>query len=65
MSQFEVIVGNIGTVYSGDNEATAREAWRSYRADSISHYGRASGEPVTLFVDGNILDEYLGETFGE
>lgn len=47
---FEVIVGNIGTVYRGKNYATAELAWKEYAEMSREQYGRAGGEPVTLIV---------------
>ena len=59
---YEVIVGNIGTVYSGDDMAEAKSTYESYVADSKADYGRAGGEDVTLMVDGEPDSDY--EYFG-
>lgn len=48
---YEVVVGNIGSVYEGTDRLTALKTFRSYRQDSRKGYGRASGEEVTLFMD--------------
>ena len=62
MPRYEVLVGNIGTVYSGENAAQAEADYLSYRTDSRRRYGRAAGEPVTLFKDGEIVTEYPGDS---
>lgn len=59
---FEVIVGNVGTVYTGEGSASARHMFESYRAMSRDGYGRVAHESVTLFDDGEILDEFDGES---
>jgi len=59
-----VIVGNIGEVYSGNNYVDAGIAFSEYQRQSKDNYGRAAGESVTWFQDGEIHDEYLG-TLGE
>jgi hypothetical protein len=60
MSYYQVIVGNIGTVYSGTNLRDARFHARSYVDQSKSNRGRAAGESVTVLKDGEIIEEYLG-----
>jgi hypothetical protein len=58
---YEVIVGNIGTVFASSNPKDASEAlriFREYVESSKSGVGRAGNEPVTLFYDGEIDDEY-------
>jgi hypothetical protein len=55
---YEVIVGNIGTVYSGDNLEHATAIFDSYVAQSRSTFGRAAGESVTLLQDDDIIREY-------
>ena len=60
LSGWEVIVGNIGTVYSGDDEAVARRKFASYKRDSELECGRAVGESVVLMRDGEIVQEYVG-----
>ena len=57
---YEVVVGNIGTVYSGANRNAARKVYAIYIQESRGKYGRASGEPVTLIQDGEIIAEYAG-----
>lgn len=57
---YEVIVGNIGKVHEGTNLAAARRAYISYKSKSKSGVGRAAGENVTLWKDGDIIDEYEG-----
>ena len=58
MSNYQVIVGNIGTVHEGNNPATARGVYDEYKQQSQSGYGRAAGEPVTMFKDGEPHVEY-------
>ena len=58
---YEVIVGNIGTVYSGPNGFTANHTYSSYVKSSKSSVGRASGEDVTLIKNGDIQKEYFGK----
>ncbi len=49
---FEVIVGNVGTVYSGYSRQEAERKYDTYAAISRSGVGRAGNEEVTLMVDG-------------
>lgn len=62
--KFEVIVGNVGTVYSGGEMKKALEAFGEYRKQSQSDYGRAAGEDVTMLgtVNGKTIvqKEYVG-----
>lgn len=57
---YEVIVGNIGSVYSGDSKAEADHEFRAYATQSMDNRGRAGGEDVTLLVDGEVVKEHLG-----
>ena len=57
---YEVVVGNIGTVYSGRNGFEANKTFGAYVSQSKSNYGRASGESVVLFKDGEITREHEG-----
>jgi hypothetical protein len=61
---YEVVVGNIGTVHHGNDRRTAEHVFAEYVSQSKAGYGRASGEPVTLLGDGEILKEYAGERTG-
>lgn len=63
-STWEVIVGNIGTVYSGPDEDEARRRFRDYCHDAKADIGRAAGEQVTLMQDGEIVTEQ-DATLGE
>ncbi len=60
MKPFQVVVGNVGQVYDGSNYMQARERYRTYVKLSKAPYGRASGESVTLFHNGEIKVEYVG-----
>jgi hypothetical protein len=62
---YEVIVGNIGTVYRGKLRETALQIWDDYATLSQGGYGRAGGEPVTLVVNyPNGLHDTLAELAG-
>lgn len=59
--QYEVIVGNVGTVYAGANWKVAGETFREYvKISRDSEYGRAAGESVVFMKDGEIIEEYTG-----
>jgi hypothetical protein len=60
-STYEVVVGNIGTVYKG---ASKKQAWKDYEdyiKQSKSERGRASGEDVTILLDGEIFRTNTGK----
>jgi hypothetical protein len=62
---YSVQVGNVGNVYSGRNLMTAQTVFAEYVEQSVTNYGRAAGESVTLFesnpkADGLILREHVG-----
>ena len=54
-TEWEVVVGNVGTVYSGPSEEEARAVYSEYE---MGRGGRATGEPVTMMHDGEIVEEY-------
>lgn len=60
MAKFEVIVSNIGTVYSGNNYMQAMAKFSSYVKNSKANYGRAAGENVVSLHNGEIKREYVG-----
>jgi len=60
MAKFEVFVGNIGLVFEGEHENNARRLFNSWAELSKHEHGRAAGENVTLFKDGDIIKEYEG-----
>jgi hypothetical protein len=57
-STFEVIVGNIGTVYSGPDAIEAENHYAEYIDQSKSGVGRAGGEEVYMMIDNEIDREY-------
>ena len=58
MAQYKVIVGNVGTVYTGSSKMKALEIYGEYVEQSASHYGRSGGEEVTLMADGEPIREH-------
>lgn len=52
---YMVVVGNVGTVYVGPNPIEARREYGEMKRASLAPFGRASGESVTLFMDGEPL----------
>lgn len=58
-NSYSVNVGNIGTVFDGSNQRKAIRAFREYVNQSKAGYGRASGENVTLFCNGEPLREFF------
>lgn len=60
MSKYELIVGNIGKVYDGDDRVEADRLFALYVDQSKSGVGRAGGEDVVLFEDDEIIREYTG-----
>lgn len=61
MPTYEVIVGNVGSVYHGKNQDKALATYESYVVISKEHGGtRCYGEDVTLIVDGEIEREHAG-----
>lgn len=53
MTNWLVVVGNIGTIYDGKDGFTAKQEYAAYKALSEAGYGRAGNEPVTLFRNGH------------
>lgn len=61
MLKFQVIVGNAGTVYNGNNYMVAQTTFSRYVKHSKLGQGRVAGEPVTLMHNGEIRSEYAGD----
>ena len=67
LKHYEVIVGNIGCVYHDNNwnnpnvNMEVLEVFKEYIVMSKSKAGRVSGEPVWLLVNGELVEEFLGE----
>jgi len=57
----EIVVGNIGTVYSGPFHEKAEKAFNEYKSQSVSLVGRAGGESVTWFKNNFIHKEFVPE----
>ena len=65
MKTYQVIVRNVGTIYSGSNEFEACRTYDEAVASSKLNCGRDAGEPVTLVMESpilgtEILREYAG-----
>ena len=52
MAHYEVIAGNIGSVYAGESMEAAFQTYNIYAKDSRHGYGLAADEQVTLLRDG-------------
>ena len=57
-SEWMVTVGNVGTVYNGGSKLKAEKTYKEYVDISKSNHGRAGGEEVTLWRDGEPVKEY-------
>lgn len=57
---YEVLVGNIGKVWEGNHHNDGMNVYAIYVNQSQTNYGRASGADVTLWVDGEIIKEFVG-----
>lgn len=61
MSMYSVVVSNIGTVADGlNNPILARKEYGEWVKAAKAPHGRASGESVTLFKDGEPELEHYG-----
>jgi len=60
MFQYEIVVGNIGTVVTTNLRQEAIKSYNDYVSFSKLDYGRAAGEDVTLFEDGEPIMEHTG-----
>lgn len=57
---YEVIVGNIGSVFRGNQSKEAGQAFREYKEQSKTNYGRAAGEDVIMMINGHPSKEFIG-----
>jgi len=58
---YEVIVGNIGSVYCGNRLKEAETHFREYKRQSIAGFGRAGGESIIILVGSkDIYREFIG-----
>jgi hypothetical protein len=58
MAMFEVIVGNIGMVYSGSDMELSNRMFEDYAIMSKLGSGRVAGENVALLQDGECIRSY-------
>jgi hypothetical protein len=56
--RYQVVVGNIGTVYDGDSTMDSIQVFEEYIKVSKGGTGRGGNEKVARLVDGEIFDEY-------
>lgn len=56
----QIVVGNIGTVIDTDLLKECLEIYSHYVKQSDNGIGRAAGEDVTWFKDGEIYKEHIG-----
>jgi hypothetical protein len=55
---YSVLVSNIGEVYAGIELKEALKAYKEYVEQSVSGYGRASFEDVTMLEDDELFYEH-------
>jgi len=60
MAIYTVVVGNIGTVYNGEDEQKARYTYAKYRVLIHQRTGRCAGESVCWFEGEKIVAESYG-----
>jgi len=59
MNEYQVIVGNVGTVYDGKNKRDAMRTYKAYVIRAILPNGRAAGASVYLMANGEIMKEFF------
>lgn len=57
---YQVVIGNVGTI-DYTSKKLAEECYITYVTLSKAGETRAAHEPVTLFKDGEIIEEYIPE----
>lgn len=57
-NNYEVVVGNIGTVCRELNKKATLKVYAEYVELSKNNRGRAGQQPVTMFANGEIVKEY-------
>jgi len=58
--RYEVIAGNVGTIYLGDEPLVARRAYLDAVWLSTHEKGRMAGESVYLMKNGEPISEHEG-----
>ena len=59
-NRYQVICGNIGTVYDGNDMIEANRTYGEYKRQSTDGHGRAAGESVTLMDNNEPKHEHFG-----
>jgi hypothetical protein len=59
MSVWTVVVGNIGTVYTGEEETIARSVYDTYVHMSERGEGRCAYEEVSLFFNEECIETFI------
>jgi hypothetical protein len=62
---FEITVGNVGNVWSGNNYMQACAAFQRWANDSKTGLGRSGGESVVLWRNREPWREYSGSNGNE
>ena len=57
-----VIVGNIGTTLDNASYKDAKEEYDDYVEISKNEKGRAGNESVSLFCEGELIEEFIPDT---
>lgn len=57
--EYEVVVGNVGSVYKGNSKVKAHTDYIHYLDQSKSGRGRAGNQEVTMFKNGEPTQEYV------
>jgi hypothetical protein len=66
MPIYQVIVGNVGSVYDGKNRRKALATYKCYVAMSQENAAaRCYGEDVTLLADGEIEKQHTGHLIND
>ena len=58
MREYTVTVGNVGNVHTGSNPVDAARVYGEYKRLSQAGHGRAGGESVVMFCDGEPMHEH-------
>ena len=62
MEAYQVVVGNVGTVWTGPRKDEAVRVYDEYvRLSKSAEGGRVAGEPVTLLAHGRTEREHPGD----
>lgn len=59
-NNYEIVVGNVGTM-NYTSKKLAEECYTTYVSHSKTHTTRASGENVTMLLNGEIVKEHIGD----